>query len=467
MKKLWIAIILAAFALDARAQELRVGSATVRITPEVGAPMGSSYGLAISEGVHDDLFAKALVLERNGVKAALVACDLISIRKAIVAEARRLIEARTGLRGRDVILSATHCHAGPQMHPMFLRLLAGEPERMGLEYVRRLPAWIAESVRNAEQALQPAHLSVGTIREDSLSFNRRFLMEDGSVRMNPGRRNPSAVRAVGPVDPVVSVADFQSVESGESLATLVNFALHVASVGGREISADFPGVLSRHLEKARGRTALTLFTNGMSGNVNHVDTSRTDQLTGHQEAERIGAVLAARVLEALPNLRRVKPGPLQARSRLVNLPVRAVSEEEVDEARNVFARFGTPEPPPFHDVVRAWRVIELSEMSGGVLETEIQALTLGDEVAFVGFPGDAFVELGLSIKTGSPFPFTVVSEQAGNGAISYVPNLKAFWEGGYEVISARFLPGGGERLVEAVQQLLIALYPHKPVAPVQ
>ncbi|MPZ17823.1 MAG: hypothetical protein GEV06_07930 [Luteitalea sp.] len=97
----------------------------------------------------------------------------------------------------------------------------------------------------------------------------------------------------------------------------------------------------------------------------------------------------------------------------------------------------------------------------------LAAFTLGDEVAFVGFPGDAFVELGLSIKTGSPFPFMIVSEQSGNGAISYVPNLKAFWEGGYEVTSARFLPGGGERLVEAVQQLLIALYPHKPVAPVQ
>jgi hypothetical protein len=466
MRKLWILIILASFASEARSQQLRVGSAAVKISPEVGAPMGSSYGIAISEAVHDDLFAKAIVLERDGVKAALVVCDLISIRKAILAETRQLIEARTGLKGQHVILSATHSHAGPQMHPMFLRLLGGAPARKGLEYVRRLPEWIAESVRRAEHALEPARLSVGTIREDALSFNRRFLMQDGSVRTNPGRRNPAALRAVGPIDPIISVADFQSIESGESLATVVNFALHVAVVGGRQISADFPGVLSRQLAKAKRRTALTFFTNGMSGNVNHIDTSRTDQLTGHQEAERIGSILAARVLQALPVLRPVNSGPLRVRSRPVQLPVRSVRDQEVDEARRLLSRFGTPAAAPFLDVVRAWRVIELSEMAAGVLETEVQALTLGDEVAFVGFPGDAFVELGLNIKTGSPFPFTVVTEQAGNGAIGYVPNLKAFWEGGYEAISARFLPGGGERLVDAVQRLLIALYPHKPVPPV-
>ena len=45
------------------AAELRIGRAVVNITPPVGAPMGSSYGITISTGVHDNLYAKALVLE--------------------------------------------------------------------------------------------------------------------------------------------------------------------------------------------------------------------------------------------------------------------------------------------------------------------------------------------------------------------------------------------------------------------
>jgi hypothetical protein len=47
-----------------------------------------------------------------------------------------------------------------------------------------------------------------------------------------------------------------------------------------------------------------------------------------------------------------------------------------------------------------------------------------------------------------------VSEQSGSGAISYVPNRKAFPEGAYEVISARFLPSGGEILADAAIKLI-------------
>jgi len=166
------------FLAVAAAADLRVGRAKVVITPPLGAAMGSSYGLTPAKGVADDLHAKALVLESGGVKAAMVACDLISIRKSIVAEARRLIEQRTGLRGDQVILSATHCHAGPQMHPLFLALAGGPAEQLGKQYVADLPGRIAEAVRLAEADLQPARASAAVVHEDSVVFNRRFLLQD-------------------------------------------------------------------------------------------------------------------------------------------------------------------------------------------------------------------------------------------------------------------------------------------------
>jgi len=72
-------------------------------------------------------------------------------------------------------------------------------------------------------------------------------------------------------------------------------------------------------------------------------------------------------------------------------------------------------------------------------------------------PGDAFSELGLAIKTNSPFLHTIVSKQSGAGAIRYVPNRKAFPEGAYEVISARFAPGGAELLVDQAVGMLVDL----------
>src|SRR5262249_20351480 len=100
---------------------------------------------------------------------------------------------------------------------------------------------------------------------------------------------------------------------------------------------------------------------------------------------------------------------------------------------------------------------DVAALDGKPLETEVQAITLGDELAWVGMPGDAFTELGLAIKTNSPFRSTIVGEQAGGRAISYVPNREAFPGSAYEGPSARFSPGGAELLVDRAIQLLIDL----------
>jgi len=247
----WLPLLLCAFTFGSAAAELRVGRAAVSISPAIGSPIGSSYGITPSAGVRDGLFAKAVVLELDGAKAAIVACDLISIRKEIVAEARQLVSSRTGVRSEQMILSATHCHAGPQMHPLFLAQVSEDARKLGEKYIAELPGRIAEAVRLAEADLQPARVWTASVEEHDISFNRRFLMKDGSVEMNPGRGNPEIVRAVGPIDPDVSVVYFDTPD-GKPLATHVNFALHVAIAGGGEVTADYPGVLSRALAAVKG-----------------------------------------------------------------------------------------------------------------------------------------------------------------------------------------------------------------------
>ncbi|HWQ53853.1 MAG TPA: hypothetical protein VN442_09210 [Bryobacteraceae bacterium] len=452
-----LGLALLACSIPAFAAELRVGRAAVPITPPIGSPIGSSYGLSPSTGVHDDLFAKAIVLEVEGVKAAIVACDLVSIRKPIVAETRRLIAANTGVPTDHTIISATHCHAGPQMHPLFLSMTPEPARDLGEKYIAALPAKIAEAVRRAEADLRPARAWLGSQRVEGISFNRRFLLKNGTVQMNPRRGNPDIVRPMGPIDPELSVVYFDAPD-GTPLATHVNFALHVAIVGGLEVSADYPGVLSRALADVKGPDMLTLFTNGMSGNINHLDVNDTRPLSGHAAAARVGTILASGVLETYKHLRPVAPGPLAARTRRVDLPVTPVTPSEVERAKQTLAGFGKPGAPPFHDVVNAWKVLDIAALDGKPLDTEVQAITLGDDLAWVGMPGDAFVELGLSVKQNSPFRHTVVGEQSGSGAISYVPNRKAFPEGGYEVISTRFAPGGGEMLSDAAIKLLIEMY---------
>lgn len=466
------------FNSQVRDDVFRAGAAKVKITPPVGSIMGNSYGIGVSQGIHDDLHARTLVFKQGDVKAAFIALDIISVPYFLVVKSREMIATETGIPKENIILCATHVHAGPQLNPLFWDAVGGLPKQKSTEYFEKLPSMIATSVNEAIDKLQPVKVSVGTVQETTVNFNRRFLMKDGTFRMNPGKLNPNSVRAMGPIDPDLNVVYFETLDS-KPLATLVNFALHPAIVGGNEFSADFPGKIADLLATVKGEEMVTVFTNGNSGNINHVDVNQPNQLGGQSESTRIAVILAGDVMKALSSLRPLEINKLQVSTREVELPAFEFKEGDVKWAKEVVAKMGQPKSPPFSDLVQAWKIIDLYDFGGGdeerfkltttvpikqgggVLKSEVNAIVLGDELALVGFPGDAFVELGLAIKQNSPYPYTIVNEQSGNGTLSYVPNRKAFYEKGYEAESARFLPGGGEILVDAVTRILIDLFPYR------
>lgn len=456
--------------------EFKAGASKIKMTPPLGSIIGDSYGIRVSEGVHDDLYIKTLVFEHGEEKVALITLDLISLPHALVLKSRELIHKQTGIAVNNIILNATHAHAGPQMNPLFWDVVGGSAKLKSQEYTHKLPELIAASVKSAVSKIQPVRVSVGSVQENTISFNRRYLMKDGTFKTNPGKSNPNIVRPAGPIDPALSIVYFESLDK-KPVAILVNFALHVAIVGGNRFSSDFPGVMSELIGKVKGDELVTIFTNGTSGNINHVDVTNPDQLSGFDESRRIGTVLAGRVLSALPSLRSIPIKSLKAKIQAVNLPVfRSVEQSEAVWAKDVISKFGKPGGPAFADVVSAWRMLDLVKYRGGLesrhkstttvpltkdgaaLETEVSVIAFGNQMALVGFPGDAFVELGLGIKLNSPFPFTIVSEQSGNGTISYMPNKKAFPEGQYEVNSVRYSSGGGEALVDAAIETLISIF---------
>ena len=458
--------------------EFKLGAAKTGMTPPKGSIIGDSYGIRVSEGVHDELYIKTLVFEQAGQRVAFITLDVISLPHLLVMTSRALIHKQTGIAVNNIILNATHLHAGPQMNPLFWDVVGGSAKLKSQEYTHKMPELILESVESAISKIQPVHVSIGNVQETSISFNRRFLMKDGTFKTNPGKLNPNIVRPAGPIDPSLSMVYFESLDK-KPVAILVNFALHVAVVGGNNFSSDFPGVMSNLIGKAKGEEVVTVFTNGTSGNINHIDVSNSNQLSGFDESQRFGTILADRVLNALNSLRPIPITSLKATIQAVNLPVFKVVEQlEMIWAKDVISKFGKPKGSGFADVVSAWRILDLVKYQGGLdtrhnstttvpltvdgsaLESEVSVIAFGDQMALVGFPGDAFVELGLGIKLNSPFPFTIVSEQSGNGTLSYIPNKKAFPEGQYEVNSARYRSGGGESLVDAALETLISIFYH-------
>lgn len=457
----WVlALTMALLSPSARAGDLKAGAAQVDITPEVGTPMAGYYYVRPAESVHDPLHAKALVLDDGETRVALVALDLISTTFDLVHDARKEVEAATGIPGDHVMISATHAHTGPVIGTQSASGGFGGDHELARRYRAELPAKIAEAVKQANEKRSPARLRAAHGSESSIAFNRRFHMADGSVGWNPGKLNPAIVKPAGAIDPDVPVLYFDSAaEPRAPLATYVNYAVHLDNVGGTAISADLPGVLARLLSDVKGADMITLWTAGCCGDINHIDVAWAEPQGGHGNAARMGTILAAEVLRTWPKLAEVAPGKIRVRREVVPLDLPEVTSEDVEAARAVIARVkdGSAPPPTFLEHVNAYKVLDVAGRDGKPWEVEVQVVALGDSVAWVSLPGEIFVELGLEIKRDSPFPHTIVAELA-NGIIGYIPARRAYNQGNYEVVSARCAAGSGERLVDAAVRMLKELH---------
>ena len=446
--------------LPARADDLKVGAASVDITPPSGTPMAGYYGERAANGVHDPLFAKAIVLEYRGKKAALVGLDLIGTTFGIVAEERREVERTTSLKGADVMISATHAHTGPILQGKGDREhLFGGRNPLSVKYGEGLPGLIAEAVRKAEGELRPARVSAAHGREASIGFNRRFHMADGTVGWNPGKLNPEILKPAGPIDPDVAVVYYESDDKDRApLATYVNYSVHLDNVGGTKFSADMPATVGDLLGRYKGPGMVTLYTAGCCGDVNHIDVKWAAPQGGQPNAARMGTILAGEILRAWPELKAGTPGALRVRSARVKLPPPGITEEEVASARAAVERMkARGEPVPFLELVRAFKVLDVEARKGEPVEVEVQVIALGGRHAWVSLPGEVFVELGLAIKQDSPFEHTIIAELA-NGSIGYIPSRRAYAQGNYEVVSARCAEDSGELLVDAAVRLLRELH---------
>lgn len=226
----------------AQAPSLKIGRGASVITPFLDQPLAGYYYPRSAEGVHDDLYAKAVVFDDGVHELALVACDTVSVARSAVEDARRRIEKRLGIPPDYVLISATHSHTGPELTP---------------EYVETLGRRIADAVVTAHGRKSIARLYVTTEQESALPHYRRYWMRDGTVVTNPGFLNPDVVKPAGEIDPRMPVL-FAEDGEGAPLLTWVNYSMHLDTVGGTWISADYPYFLGRMLARAKGPDMLTV-----------------------------------------------------------------------------------------------------------------------------------------------------------------------------------------------------------------
>lgn len=450
-------LTLFALATSLQAGDFRAAASQVEITPPNGTPLAGYYRARAVEGVLDPLYAKTIVMEQDGIHAALVVLDVTYTTQALVDAARAAVQKQCGIEGDHVMISATHTHTGPTLpRRNLMDKLTQADSPPGVAFMKSLPERIAQSVNEAKAKLEPVTPSFATADGQGISFNRRVLKEGVTQALwQPKTFDPATMRPAGPVDPDIGVLVFNThTAPPQAVAGLLNFAMHPTSVGGgTKVSADYPGVFTKLVNERHGPELISVFANGCCGNINP-----NDYFTGTRRNHlQIGKLLADATDAAWPDLKPLKPFAPRIASTRVTLDRRQFTEAEIAKAKDIAARMVTKNLGTV-TMAEAVCILETLNRQNEPLSVEVQAIAFSEEAAIVALPGEIFVELGLALKKQSPFKHTMIAELA-NGSIGYIPDSRAYPQGNYEVVSARCAQGSGERLVEAALKLLQQIAP--------
>ena len=453
-------------------EAFRAGVGRAIITPPLTVPhagWGAQTHL-FADGVETDLWATALVLHDGREMAAVVDVDLVAVTPEDAQAVRKEVARVLGIAGEKVRVTETHNHAGPPPSTWaWMKEGTGALKR----YYEQLPDRAASAAMMASKQLRPARVAVGT-GESRVAVNRR--------EKAPGGRMTTGVNPNGVMDPQVFVVRIDG-QDGSPLGALVGYTMHPTTMGptNRYISADWPGHLKRVVEGITGATCL--FAQGATGNVGPGPEGFTDDA---RVIRRLGAAVgceAARVyfglrvpplefrhervwdsgaplgkwlgvplpvpaplvrvvtrelrlpLQPQPSVADAEAGAESARGRLNDLVSRRAPASEVEAATFVTKRAAMT-------LTRARAFAGRSE-----LPVELHLLQIGPAV-LAGIPCEPFAEIGLAIKSRSPFPYTWFGGYVG-GWSGYLPVPEEYPRGGYEVETSPFTPDAAGRVVEA------------------
>jgi hypothetical protein len=248
-------------------------------------------------GQHDDLEVRAIALRREGTTVVLCVLDVVGY---FIDEMDRIREdPRVAALGVDhVLIASTHTHEGVDT----VGLWGKDPVTTGVnaEYQALTRDRAAQAIVAAVSSLSPARMRVAqTVTVDP----------GGTLNYVNDTRDPIIY------DPTLTIAQFTAEDSGDTIATLVNWAAHPEYSGSHNtlLSADYVHWLREVIEvgvpseAVQGLGGTTVFINGPiggqvgpGGGVHPIGADGVPiPQAGLAKAEAAGTTVARLALEAI------------------------------------------------------------------------------------------------------------------------------------------------------------------------
>jgi len=406
--------------------DLWVGLGARDITPATGLALwGYADRKGPATGTLDPLMLYAVVFRAHGNTAALVSADL---GRPPMRDVQAEIHKRAASLGvPHVFFAATHTHHAPEM------------DVPDAPHANAVMDAAVEAIAEALGRLQPAQAGTGTVTLD-IGHNRRRILEDGRCVML--WRN----EVQAPTEPVDREATLVKIDSagGQPIALLVHFACHPVIMGpsNRQYSADYIGELRRQVEIESGYPCV--FLQGACGDINPYLDKTPVEHGGVEAAQTVGRACARSILAALPGIDprpaartgvayRRKTVPVGTRWNLEDPEQHRIVFEAHGGAKGLFGRYlesATPE-----------------------LAVPLTALLINDALAFVGMPGEVFVQYQLELKARAPVGTALLCGYT-EEYHAYFPTLAGALAGGYGGTTASYVGfGAADRL--ALEALIL------------
>jgi hypothetical protein len=426
---------------------LKAGVAKIDITPTKNVWMDGMIRSHPSVGVHDALFARALVLSNDEGKNdffVIVSVDVCVLNEKDAYAVREVVASRTGIPANHIIVAATHTHSGPATIGFF------NPAESG--YIKELVNKMVTVIEQAVTNVKPVAVGVESGKEETISHYRRLLADNGRVVMN-WEPYPSEhiVGPLGVVDTEVGVLKVVDTENPEGIICLLfNHAGHPNVMSGDNylLSADYPGVAVRLLEKEFGGVAM--FLNGAQGTMD-IDGLKHRDWEGMEKA---GKGLSKAVAETARKINLSRTAILRGAALKYTIPSRKITDLEWSWAERVLSQTGGAIQPMADGVGDDYKALLYKKLREVEEDVEVEQICFAiDCSAFISFPGELFTEIGMQIKKESPFSHTYIVGLA-NGGVGYIPTRKAIKQGGYEV-DMRLVAAEAEDII--IQQSLSLL----------
>jgi len=405
------------------------GVAEVDITPPTGLEMCGygPYEKRLGMRVLDLLYARALWLSDGQRDAVILCVDLVGVTDVIHARVAEALATRTGLQRDALLIAASHTHSAPAILPL---IAWGVPDE---EYVESLCGWMIAAALNAHAARQPARIGFGHARVQGVGVNREHPRH-------------------GPTDPAAQLFRIDRAD-GTTLAVGYNYAAHPVTRWPYtdRISADWPGLVNGALRLAF-RGAMPFFLQGCAGNINGHDVlfGRHDPAALHAAADaNCGQIERHLVDQILPHLRSIEVSDrveITGTSRIIDLPLATIDcqrhERCMAENAGRAEAMTYEQLAPLHERIlreseaeRRWREarfqvdasrrqLALAQNPSRFMPVRVSVLRVG-EAAFVAWPAEVFVELGIELRQRSEIPMTFPVTYA-NDLVGYIPTAWAF-----------------------------------------